>query len=89
MVDLGRCQLKIPSVCTQWATNRHHRKLRKHGGTDEPVNLIDLCGSGTTGCHGYVHHNPAISFAKGWLVHSWDDPAEVPWEPFRLKEGIL
>lgn len=39
----------------------HHRIPRGMGGTkaawiDQPANLISLCGSGTTGCHGWVEH---------------------------------
>lgn len=37
-----------------------------------------LCGSGTTGCHGWVHGHPAEAYRLGWLVHSWHDPASVP-----------
>jgi len=56
----------------------HHRKLRKQGGRDAPSNLILLCGSGTTGCHGWVHAHPRDSRDKGWLVPSWADPAQRP-----------
>ena len=73
-----KCQIAIPGICRGEATHKHHRKLRKHGGTDEAANLLALCGTGTLGCHGYVHANPAISYERGWLVHSWDDPKEVP-----------
>lgn len=56
----------------------HHRLLRKHGGTDSAVNLLAL----HPWCHniapGSVHQNPALAYEKGWLVHSWDDPAQVP-----------
>ncbi|WP_394253668.1 HNH endonuclease [Arthrobacter pityocampae] len=61
--------------------NYHHRKLRRHAPKDEvhnPENLILLCGSGTTGCHGWVHANPYFSYAAGWLVKSWATPSEVP-----------
>lgn len=46
----------------------HHRQGR--GGTDphRPAALGLFCGSGTTGCHGYVHANPAEAYAKGWMV---------------------
>lgn len=70
-----------------WRTvdlNIHHRKLRSQGGTDEAENLVTLCGSGTTGCHGWVHANPRIARAHGWMVPSWADPAE--W-PIRFAEG--
>ena len=28
--------------------------------------------------HDWIHRNPAEAYAIGWLVHSWDDPADVP-----------
>ena len=56
----------------------HHRKLRKHGGPDSPENLIALHHS----CHSIaprsVHQNPTLAYSMGWLVKSWDDPAQVP-----------
>lgn len=42
------------------------------------ANGIGLCGSGTTGCHGWVHAHPAESYRLGYLVHSWDDPEDIP-----------
>jgi hypothetical protein len=55
----------------------HHRKPRGMGGTkdprsDDPRNLIHLCGSGTTGCHGYVESNRALAYTTGWLLRSLD-----------------
>lgn len=46
----------------------HHRQGR--GGPDphRPAALGLFCGSGTTGCHGYVHVHPAESYANGWMV---------------------
>lgn len=57
--------------------SRHHRQLRRHG-DHSAANIVLLCGSGTTGCHGWVHAHPAESYALGWLVHSWHDPKDVP-----------
>lgn len=37
-----------------------------------------LCGSGTTGCHGWVHGHPREAYRLGLLVHSWHEPATVP-----------
>ncbi len=54
----------------------HHRQLRSQGGSDGPENRAALCGSGTTGCHGWAHHNRAD--AAGWVVPSHGDPARVP-----------
>lgn len=65
--------------------SRHHRLMRSHADKNvkhQVYNLIDLCGSGTTGCHGYVHAHPKESYENGWLVHSWDDPLNVPVKTF-------
>jgi hypothetical protein len=35
---------------------------------DKPGNLILLCGSGTTGCHGYIESHRVFGRASGWLV---------------------
>lgn len=56
----------------------HHRKLRSQGGPNTAANLITLCGSGTTGCHGWVHGHPAEARNLGLIVHRIDDPASVP-----------
>lgn len=63
----------------------HHRQPRQMGGTsrpeiNDPVNLALLCGSATTGCHGYIESHRTEAYEMGWLVHSWDDPAAVPWQ---------
>lgn len=36
------------------AESLHHLVSRAQGGDDVPDNLVGLCGSGTTGCHGDV-----------------------------------
>lgn len=57
--------------------SHHHRKLRSRGGPDDPSNLVFLCGSGTTLCHGWVHANPAAATEAGWMVGT-------KWEPERV-----
>ena len=67
------------------AGSRHHRRMRSHPwpGLHEPSNLILVCGSGTTGCHGLIHSHPQFAYAQGWLLHSWEDqPAAVPINTF-------
>lgn len=58
----------------------HHRKGRHCPNPNSPSNLVTLCGSGTTGCHGLVHAHPEQSYTEGWMVRRLgaDDPAEVP-----------
>lgn len=61
----------------QVAGSRHHRQLRRHG-NHTAANLVLLCGSGTTGCHGWVHSEPAAARALGLIVRGTDDPSWVP-----------
>lgn len=73
MQRCARCGVVI------WSNgSRHHRKLRSRGGADAADNLILACGSGTTGCHGWMHANPAEATLLGFIVPSWADPATVP-----------
>lgn len=53
-----RCGKNTHGACDH---STHHRQLRRHADPDVrdcPANLIRLCGSGTTGCHGWVHAHP-------------------------------
>jgi 5-methylcytosine-specific restriction endonuclease McrA len=75
--DLGwcvRCGLAVGSG----PQSVHHRIRRSQGGSHQPENLILLCGSGTTGCHGWVHAHPADARDSGWLLKSHEDPLAVP-----------
>jgi hypothetical protein len=68
----------------------HHRRLRSGGGEDVLSNLIMLCGSGTTGCHGYVHHNRTEAAVHGWIVSRYGPaPADVPVRHHQLGEVYL
>lgn len=60
-----------------------HRRARGMGGTvrpdtSQPQNGIALCGSATTGCHGWVEAHPAEAEANGWRVPQAGDPLKVP-----------
>lgn len=61
----------------------HHRQPRGAGGSsragiNSPANLLLLCGSGVTGCHGEVEANRTAAYEAGWLVKHPLDPATVP-----------
>ena len=73
----GDCEARIVGVCQGRGTNWHHRKNRSQGGLWRPSNGLHLCGSGTTGCHGWISHEPEKSFRKGWAVRSRFDPRDV------------
>lgn len=72
-VRCGRSLVGIPA-------SLHHRRLRSHPfpGLHQPANLIWLCGSGTTGCHGWFHDHPAVAYQLGYMVHMSDNPVNIP-----------
>jgi hypothetical protein len=70
------------------ATNAHHRRNQSQGGHDGLSNLMLLCGSGTTGCHGFVTTEPAIARRLGWNVRRISDPADIEVWRFDLTLGV-
>lgn len=69
----GLCEIEHED-CTGVAVSMHHRKLRRHG-DHRACNLIHLCQV----MHGYIHDHTWVAYQEGWLVHSTDDPATIPW----------
>lgn len=68
----ARCGVTLSGL-----SSLHHRKPRGMGGTkdprsDDPRNLIHLCGSGTTGCHGHIESHRQQAYETGWLLRSLD-----------------
>lgn len=61
----------------------HHRRPRGMGGsrlpdTNLPANLITLCGTGVTGCHGWVEQHRLQARGCGYLLWQGADPELVP-----------
>lgn len=56
----------------------HHRLPRSRGGKHTPENLVTLCGSGVTGCHGWIESNRQLATEQGWLIPTGMDPANWP-----------
>jgi hypothetical protein len=48
-----------------------------------------VCGSGTTGCHGWIEHHPDKAGKEGWHVRPWEDPDEVPVKILRQEWQTL
>lgn len=78
-------------VCGQQVYNRrssiHHRRGRGNGGSTHPAinrpsNLLLVCGTGVTACHGELtrNRNRPAAVAAGWVVplNSGPAPADVP-----------
>lgn len=57
-----------------------HRKARGQGGSNEPPNLILLCGSATSkGCHRMAEDRKTEAEARGlWVSASVADPGLIP-----------
>jgi len=51
-------------TCWAPAESLHHLLPRSLGGDDVADNLVGLCGSGTTGCHGKVEARNPFYLAK-------------------------
>lgn len=72
----GYCEKCGKVLSDNWAL--HHRKLRSRGGLDTADNLLALHHE----CHNLatnsIHNNPKIAKEMGYMVSSWDNPAEIP-----------
>ena len=70
----GRCE-----ICRGPAPRTFsHRKPTSLGGLWAPSNGLRACGSGTTGCHGWIEANPVWAEFAGFRVRSVGDPAVEP-----------
>lgn len=79
-------------TCARCGSDRdlttHHRRNRGMGGSrwpgiNLPANLLTLCGSGTTGCHGWVTDHPAEARDLGLAVSLHTDPQVIPVHTWR------
>lgn len=73
-----RCGTLVPQ-----SISVHHRTPRGMGGTRDqninaPSNLVLLCGSGTTGCHGWIESHREAARELGWLVPRGFNSTEIP-----------
>lgn len=70
------CGKPVGGACTWWSLQ--HRKARGQGGGNGPENLIALCGSAVTGCHGRCEARDREMQARGYWLESWQDPRTEP-----------
>lgn len=74
-------------LTTNWPSYSCHHRQSKSVGPDTLDNRIMLCGTGSTGCHAWVHQHPAESRANGWIVSKYVNPdtlSEVPCKHYQL-----
>ena len=79
--DGGRCFKCGKPVGENWPGYSFHHRQSRSLGVNSPDNLILLCGSGTTGCHGWVHGHPKLSRDEGWIVSKYIAAEEIPRQP--------
>lgn len=74
-----RCGTTLRPASRGFGWSVHHRVLRSHGVNNSPTNLILMCGSGSSDCHGLVHSRPRTYRDEGgWILRSTDQPAGMP-----------
>lgn len=79
----GRCEVCEIDLTQAIPMSAHHRLPRQAGGDRRPdvhsiTNLLLVCGTGTTGCHGDIERNRSWAYERGYLVHRGLAPDEVP-----------
>lgn len=78
--------------CGRPGATVQHRKPRRMGGSSDPAinrpsNLVWVCGTGTTGCHGHMESQRHEAYVNGWLLHDRQTPLLVPvllWDGRRV-----
>jgi 5-methylcytosine-specific restriction endonuclease McrA len=77
--ELYERALHCCEVCgAHGATNAHHRVNASQGGRPTLGNLLLVCGSGTTGCHGRITVHPRWAKTLGYSVPATFEPCDVP-----------
>lgn len=77
--DQGACVACGRVITDGMWWSMQHRKARGQGGDNTPSNLILLCGSATSaGCHRRAEDRDREFNARGYWLHSYEDPATTP-----------
>ena len=72
----NRCEAGFPGCEVElWTAHRHHRKLRKQGGTNDLENLLLVCRT----CHDFGHLNRNIARKTRFVVSANKDPKKLPF----------
>lgn len=86
--DAGRCRRCGHAVGEDFS--RHHRIPRGAGGSsrvDRPSNLVTVCGSGTTGCHGRIESRRDEHKVLGWILPKLNLSIDTESEPLFTIDG--
>lgn len=74
-LKLGPCVVcRYLGAKQEFSSSLHHVVSKSLGGDDIAENLVPVCGSGTTGCHGLLEaHHPETCRAFAAAVQQYDD----------------
>lgn len=89
--DGHRCQMCGASI-VDTPSSLHHRINRGMGGSaklERPSLLVRLCGTGTTGCHGWLTEHPHAAQMSGWLLPKLNGDIDPAQEPLLAFDGWL
>jgi hypothetical protein len=76
-----RCYVPLDGV---HGYSLQHRAARRMGGSKlahlaQAPNLLALCGSGTTQCHGWVEDHPTDAYSQGLALRTGWNPDQTPY----------
>lgn len=86
--DGHRCQLCGQSI-VDYPSSIHHRINRGSGGSaklERASLLIRLCGTGTTGCHGWITEEAIYGAALGYVLPKLNPDIDPTQEPILTHE---
>ena len=87
--DGHRCQMCGRSI-VDYPSSIHHRINKGNGGSaqyERASLLIRMCGTGTTGCHGWVTTEPRRAGLWGWLLPRNNPDIDPEQEPILTYRG--
>lgn len=70
--------------------SRHHRIPRGAGGSalvDRASIIVKVCGSGTTGCHGWIEEHRTDAEVLGWILPKLNPDIDPEAEPLFTIDG--
>lgn len=88
-VRTAALKLRACAACGGTGATQHHVVPRggPHYGDDVIENLVALCGSGTTGCHGAMH-GCTVTVTVETLEGTWIERRDRAWVARRVGETI-
>lgn len=77
------------AACGGQGANGHHVLPKGHrpAGDDVEENIVTLCGTGTSGCHGAFHGNPYTVQVGNWALDV--ERRDSEWVRRRVGEHLL